>query len=286
MTITEVIDQSILAICRDPHVSKAVVLKGGSAIRLFEKDSHRLSIDADFSLEQKLDVNDKDVFFERIRKALSEEFKNKRLIVIDFKATRRPAKPKEGFPLSWGGWECKFKLVSKDFQHETIEVQRRNAMVPEGSNSPIMEIDISDGEYCGSKRSKIISGVKIQGYTRELLVLEKIRAICQQHPSYEFTSRKGKNRARDFYDIQRLSQQIDEEFIRKCKQHLEKVFSAKEVPLKLLAVLWDEEFIADQGMGFQEVVDTVNYTIEPFDVYVQYVRHLVRQIYPEAIEPR
>jgi hypothetical protein len=285
MTITEVIDLSILAICRNPHVSKAVVLKGGSAIRLFEKDGHRLSIDADFSLEQNLE-NDEDIFFERIEKALSNEFKNKRLIVIDFAANRRPAKPKQGFPLSWGGWECKFKLVSKDFQHKPIEVQRRNAIIPEGSNSPIMEIDISDGEYCGSKRSIMIRGVKVQGYTRELLILEKIRAICQQHPLYEFASRKGKNRARDFYDIQRLSQHIDDGFIKRCRQHLEKVFKAKEVPLKLVNVLWDEEFVTEQGMGFQEVVDTVSDKIEPFDVYVQHVRHLVREIYPEVAEPR
>ncbi len=278
MTITEVLKKSILAIYRDPVVARALVLKGGSAIRLFEGDMHRLSIDADFSVENKID--DEKKFFERMHKALSSAFKHDGLDVIDFKAPRRPAKQKLGSPPWWGGWKCVFKLVPHDLHAKSLETRRRNALIPEGSNSTVIEIDVSDGEYCGSKRSKTLQGVKIQCYTRELLVLEKIRAICQQHPSYKYTTKK--NRARDFYDIQRMTEQIDDNFIETCQRHLGKVFLAKEVPIELLSAFWDPEFLSDQELGFQEVIDTVQGKVEVFEVYIQHARHLIRQIRPEV----
>lgn len=278
MTITDVLNKSIVAICRDPIVARTLVLKGGSAIRLFEGDAHRLSIDADFSAEEK--IADEKGFFERMHKALSKAFGHDGFDVIDFKAPRRPARQKPGSPPWWGGWKCTFKLVSHDLHDKSLETRRRNALIPEGSNSPVIEIDVSDGEYCGSKRSKMLQGVKVQCYTAELLVLEKMRAICQQHPSYRFTTRK--NRARDFYDIQRLTERIDDRFIETCRRHLGNVFQAKEVPIELLSAFWDQEFLSNQELGFREVVDTVKGKVEAFEVYVQHARHLIRQIRPEV----
>jgi len=163
MTITAVLDKSILAIYRNSVVSRTLVLKGGSAIRLFEGDASRMSIDADFSAEDRID--DEKCFFDHIHKAISQAFRNDGLDVIDFKHVRRPAKAKKAFPTTWGGWQCLFKLVPHEFHERSMETQRRNALIPEGSNSSVIEIDVSDGEYCGSKRSKTVIGVKIQCYT-------------------------------------------------------------------------------------------------------------------------
>lgn len=279
MTITDVLNESIVAVFKAPVASRTLVLKGGSAMRLFENDNQRLSIDADFSLNDA--IEDESRFFASIQTSLSDVFGQRELIVIDFRYRRRPLQPKKSFPASWGGWKCSFKLVNKIFRHKTAEVKRKNALIPEGANSSVVDLDISDGEYCGAQRSKTVGGVKIHGYTKELLVLEKIRAICQQHPSYQFTS--NKNRSRDFYDIQRLTQQVDDAFTDKCRRHLEKVFKAKCVPLDLLRVFWDEDFISVQEKGFQEVIDTVRGKTETFEVYVEHIRRLIRMIAPDTI---
>jgi hypothetical protein len=142
-------------------------------------------------------------------------------------------------------------------------------------------VEISKHEYCGKKRTKTIQGVKIFGYSRELLVLEKIRAICQQHPDYAY--RSSKNRARDFYDIYELTANTDDGFISRCSSQIEKVFHAKEVPLKILTSLWEVDFINEQRLGFDEVKDTVTGKIRDFDVYVEHLRFFVRDIYPEAM---
>jgi hypothetical protein len=113
-----------------------------------------------------------------------------------------------------------------------------------------------------------------------MLVLEKLRAICQQHPEYPY--RLSKNRARDFFDIRELTVDVDNEFPRRCRFHLRRVFEAKEVPLRILSALWDEAFIDEQRRGFDQVRDTVSGNIDNFDVYVEHVRFLVREIYPEA----
>jgi len=87
-------------------------------------------------------------------------------------------------------------------------------------------VEISEHEYCGKKRTNRIQGVKILGYSKELLVLEKIRAICQQHPDYAY--RLSKNRARDFYDIYVLSENANDHFADRCSHHIAKVFEAKK----------------------------------------------------------
>jgi len=151
--------------------------------------------------------------------------------------------------------------------------------VPDGANSPKITIDISEHEYCGSRRTRTIEGIKILGYSRELLVLEKLRAICQQHPDYEF--KLSKNRSRDFYDIFELTTDMDEDFLKKCTYHLAKVFAAKAVPLQILKALWNEEFIDEQRRGFEQVKDTVRGKVYDFDVYVEHIRFLVLDIYPD-----
>jgi hypothetical protein len=61
-------------------------------------------------------------------------------------------------------------LLSLEFLDLPLEAQRRRALIPEGSNSCIIDIDISEYEYCGAERKKTIRGVVIHGYTRELLL--------------------------------------------------------------------------------------------------------------------
>ena len=126
-----------------------------------------------------------------------------------------------------------------------------------------------------------MQGAKILGYSRELMVLEKLRAICQQHPDYPY--RLSKNRSRDFFDIYELTKDAEDEFAMSCQSHLKKVFEAKEVPLTLLASFWDDSFIDEQRRGFDQVRDTVAGDVQKFDVYVEHVRFLVREIFPGMV---
>jgi hypothetical protein len=279
MNIEDVIDESVLAVFKDPILARRLVLKGGSALRLLDHERNRLSIDADFSVQGAITAEAS--YFTRIERALTRRFKPLGYGVLDFRYTPRPKRRKPELPDWWKGWLCQFKLLSLEFLDLPLEAQRRRALIPEGSNSCIIDIDISEYEYCGAERKKTIRGVVIHGYTRELLAMEKLRAICQQHPDYRF--RSSKNRARDFYDIYTLCSQMDEGFIRRCRKHLPAVFTAKDVPLSLLKSLWDVDFLSVQRSGFVQVADSTKGIVRDFDVYVEHLRYLIIQIYPDGV---
>jgi len=109
-----------------------------------------------------------------------------------------------------------------------------------------------------------------------LLVVEKIRAICQQHPDYAY--RLSKNRARDFYDIYELTSHMDDDFPRRCSDLIENVFKAKGVSLQFLGAFWNDDFIDEQRRGFDQVKDTVSGALQEFDVYVENLRFFVKEI--------
>lgn len=280
MRIDEVITQTIIALYRVPELSTTLFLKGGSAMRLFDNLTSRLSIDADFSMAGQ--IEDDKAFFNAVQLNIGKHFRELKFDMIDFKWRRKPKRKKSDRPAWWGGWLAEFKLVSLAHRGKSIEAKRRHALIPEASNTSKIEVEISEHEYCGKRRTKWIQGVKILGYSRELLVLEKIRAICQQHPDYAY--RLSKNRSRDFYDIYTLTESTDDHFSYRCRHHIEKVFEAKKVPLTILKDLWSDDFIDEQRRGFDQVKDTVSGKVHGFDVYVEHLRFLVKDIYPKGIE--
>jgi len=276
MKIDEVIKETIIAIYSDPAPSINLFLKGGSAMRLFDNLTSRLSIDIDFSIDAAVD--DETGFFNDMESKIGRRFRELNFDIIDFNCIKRPKKKSKGQPDWWGGWVIEFKIVSYVHQGKTPEVQRKNALIPVGANSSKITVEISEHEYCKNGRTKSINGVEILGYSRELIVLEKIRAICQQHPDYLYKS--SKNRSRDFYDIYELTANADDDFTHRCSHHIEKVFNAKGVSVEFLRSLWDEEFIDIQRKGFDQVRNTVQGKVHNFDVYVENLRFLVKEIYP------
>lgn len=279
MNIEDVIADAVVAICASHRLSKLFILKGGGAMRLFDGMDARLSIDADFSIAGELNLQAESVFKEICRR-LAEAFKEKGYELLDFKVNKRPRKVRAGFPPWWGGWACEFKLVDRKHHGKSLETRRRNALVPGGANSSKISIDLSEREYCGIRRTKTVRGAKIHAYSREMLVLEKLRAICQQHPDYPYRQ-ETKNRARDFYDIHALTQDVDAEFIHRCRHHIEAVFRAKDVPLWILRSLWnDESFVDAFRRGFDQVRDTLRGPANSFDVYLEHLRFLLKDIYP------
>jgi predicted nucleotidyltransferase component of viral defense system len=282
MKIEDVINEVVIAIYGSPSLAKLLVLKGGCAMRMFDEHNTRLSIDADFSIEDVL--TDTDPVFREMEACFTTRFATHGFDLLDFKAARKPKKLRRGFPAWWGGWACEFKLVEKKHRKKSLETRRRNALIPAGANSPKIQIDLSEHEYCGKPRTKTFHGTSIRGYSSEMLVLEKLRAICQQHPDYPYRQ-QPKNRARDFYDISTLTDDTSDKFIRCCQDHLKAVFKAKEVPQWILRALWDDDAFVDEfRLGFDQVKTTVRGRLDDFNTYLEHVRFLVRDVCPDLPE--
>lgn len=276
MNIKDIIELELVGIFSDAYLSKHVFLKGGAALMFLEKIDARKSTDVDLSTPESISDHEK-TFFQSVEKVMQRVFKGHDYDVIDFKHYRRP---KEGRnrPEWWSGWNCEFKLCAHEHRKLSLESRRRRALIPEGTNSSKIEIQISEHEYCGHVHSRMIQGVKVNGYTRALLVVEKLRAICQQHPDYKFKVRR--NRVRDVIDIYHLTtDHQSDRFLKECKSELPKTFKAKEVdPAFLDALFNNKEFVDNLRAGFPQVADTLTGRAYPFDTYLEYLRAFIKKI--------
>ena len=277
----EVIWKILVAIYSHNVLSEKMYLKGGQALRFVHGLKSRLSRDSDFSFPQK--IEEEDIFFNYLKSVIEKEFLKNKLYVIDFKPTRKPKIKPTGSPDFWAGWAIEFKLITREQLSLSKIRQSASAIVPEGFLTNKIPIDISEMEYCGSFETIKVKSVDIKVYSKPLLVLEKIRAICQSHPDYKYRNTHI-NRARDFYDIEQIYTQVLNEgkmddFFKELSTHIIKVFKAKGVPLSLVnSCLNDDEFLKSQEIGWQEVQSTVKDLNQSFSYYVQTVKRLVEKI--------
>ena len=102
-----------------------------------------------------------------------------------------------------------------------------------------------------------------------MLVVEKIRAICQQMPGYTLRTDKTA-RARDFYDIHVLMREGNINLATPAALELTRqMFAAKHVGLNLIADLPNQrEF---HRPDWPSVQDTVRGDLQPFDFYFDFV---------------
>ncbi len=85
-----------------------------------------------------------------------------------------------------------------------------------------------------------IDGYTIYVYTPEMIVYEKIRAICQQFPEYYANEGKFKKaRPRDFYDIYSIMtfEGSNISFTTLSYDLLKTIFDKKHVPLELINLI-------------------------------------------------
>lgn len=278
ITIDHVIETILTAIFSNDLLSGNLFLKGGQSLRIKEKLKNRFSADTDFSTPLKIENND--IFFEELESSLAKSFWGIDLYLFDYKPLRRPKNKKDGTPDFWNGWSIEFKIIESKKRNLPPEILSREAIIPDGSISPKITIDISEYEYCGSvEKIKLNNGVEVKSYSRALLILEKIRAICQQHKLYQY--KNSDQRARDFYDIEKLWIKSLQEnnhavFIKELKKHLPFVFKAKEVDTVLLQKIFDEDFIEIQRTGWPQVESTVKGKLQDFDYYVQTLKQIVK----------
>ena len=137
-----------------------------------------------------------------------------------------------------------------------------------------MQIDISKHEYCTQKRPRDLEGSTVYVYTPEMLVLEKLRAICQQMREYRSAVgvSTGSGRARDFYDIYTILESFRLNLLSsECIETLKEVFAAKRVPLSLIALIPDYRDYHKQDFDSLRGTLGAAATVRDFDFYFDYV---------------
>ncbi|MCJ7563775.1 MAG: nucleotidyl transferase AbiEii/AbiGii toxin family protein [Candidatus Aminicenantes bacterium] len=273
----------IMAMFSDDELMDRLVLKGGHALDLLCKTNLRASVDVDFSMESDFPEKEREDFLIRIKKALEKTFLERGYTAFDFKIELRPPKITPEMETFWGGYRIEFKLIEKDKYAELITNVRelRTHALPMGQGKKFL-IDISKHEYTAPKSNMDLEGLRIFVYTPEMMVCEKLRAICQQIPEYGPIVRRSRSstpRPRDFLDIYTFCTECGVDFMQeKNKILLARIFETKKVPLKFLGLI--NKYREFHRLGFPSVIATVKVGMEvkEFDFYFDFTLSLVEQL--------
>jgi hypothetical protein len=266
----------------DDQLLEDLVLKGGNAMALIHRLSTRASVDLDFSLEHDF-TEGAEASFRRIEEVLKRTFRANGLEVFDVKMKQKPDSLTEDMAGFWGGYDLEFKLIGAELfaahAADLAQLQRRAIKVGQGSK---FTIDISRFEYTKDKQAADFEGLRIYVYSPEMIVCEKLRAICQQMPEYGpyiKRDRAGSARARDFLDIHLLVETLQLDMRSgKVATMLVEMFRLKHVPLALLGLIpnYREFHRADFGAVLETVKPGVG--VESFDHYFDYTLALVEAL--------
>lgn len=264
---------AIVAMFSDDELMDTLVLKGGNAMDIVHRANSRSSIDLDFSMADDLDL---EVVLPRVETALRRSFDRGGYRAFDIKMKSRPGKMPDELAAFWGGYLVEFKLISKERAltiGDNIERMQREAInLGEG---PKFTIDISRHEYVADKQEHDLLGYRIFVYSPEMIVCEKLRAICQQMPDYgPFINRNGagKPRARDFIDIEALVQKFEVDLTTERAQNaVRQMFNLKKVPLGYLGNIYTTRDF--HALDYEAVRATMKpgVKVEPFDYYFDFV---------------
>lgn len=276
---------AIVAMVSDDYLMEQLVLKGGNAIDLVYQISGRASMDLDFSMPTDFNQDNLDSIKATIESLLVKTYEQEGLVPFDIKISQKPERIGKIDEMEfWGGYGIEFKLIPKSFYEQysgNIEALRKKSTVIGPSDRKIFKIEISKFECCTGKAAKEIDGYTVYVYTTEMIVLEKIRALCQQHPEYRniVKSHPPCARARDFFDIYTIMQTFPMDLNNETTKELLKAsFSSKKVPLSLIhKVASQREF---HSKDYPSLRDTVKKGVDlkPFDYYFDYVVDLLNSI--------
>jgi hypothetical protein len=266
----------IVAMFSDDVLFGRLVLKGGNAISLVYGYGARSSLDVDFSIDG--DFDDLQDTARRIETALNDRFRSAGYVLFDYSFVPRPstagAKGER-----WGGYRVQFKIIERDKYEKLggdLEAARRDATIIGPFHKRTFTIDLSKWEFCEGKVYAELQDYTIYVYTPVMLVLEKIRAICQQMAEYELRGEKSA-RARDFYDIYVLMQEAKIDLAASDALELARqIFAAKNVPFDLMGKLSNyREF---HRPDWPSVQDTATGSLQPFDFYFDFVVQLTKSL--------
>ena len=270
--LDEIRRTAITAVFSDSVLAELVVLKGGNALGLVYRVSTRTSIDLDFSISG--DFENPDDAKVRLFAALRDRFDARGYVVIDLRFQKRPQLRGTDEKPWWGGYELSFKLVERDVYTELLRHPGHDKVrihsIPVGAReSRSFKIDFSKYEYTGAKIVRELEDYTVYVYSPAMIVVEKLRAICQQMDGYPHRGAR-RARARDFYDIHQVLTNFG--FDLAADENLtlaREIFAAKRVPLRFLGTLPDvREFHRPDWVA---VVETTTGALENFDFYFDFV---------------
>ena len=231
----------LIAIFSDDDLMDTFVVKGGSAIDLIYKLDSRASVDIDLSMEDDFTEDELAVVKKKLDWAIKQTFEEHDYTIFDFNITEKPRNLSPDLSGFWGGYQVEFKIQTLDNKgiiSTNIEMARKTSQIIGLNNSKKFTIDISKFEYCKEKESVEIDGYTMYAYTPKMIVIEKLRAICQQMAEYPINQGKAKkSRPRDFYDItvivNHYGMTLDEDDF----ELIQAVFDLKKVDLGLLSLI-------------------------------------------------
>jgi hypothetical protein len=275
----------VIAVFSDDELLDKLVLKGGNALGLIHRVTTRASVDLDFSMEQAFAPGDLDSIRQRIEHRLKQTFAPEGYTIIDVRLQEKPDQISPEIASFWGGYILEFKLIATaKFAALAAdpEAVRRNAVPIGPRNRTRFEIDISKFEYCAGKQAMELDGYTIYVYTPQMIVHEKLRAICQQMPEYTKTVKKhAAPRARDFLDIHDTVHQFHIDLsTNSSRELLRHMFAAKRVPLRLLGQVREYREFHRQDWPAVEATVRAGVQLKPFDFYFNFVVELCEQLKP------
>ena len=231
----------LIAIFSDDDLMDRFVVKGGSAIDLIYKLDSRASVDIDLSMEDDFSEAELTVVKQKLDVAIRQTFEEHDYTIFDFNITEKPRNLSPDLSGFWGGYQVEFKiqtLDNKSIISTNIEMARKTSQIIGLNNSKKFTIDISKFEYCKEKESVEIDGYTMYAYTPKMIVIEKLRAICQQMAEYPINQGKTKkSRPRDFYDITVIVNHYGMTFDEDDFELIQAVFGLKKVDLVLLSLI-------------------------------------------------
>jgi predicted nucleotidyltransferase component of viral defense system len=265
---------AIIALFSDDDLMDSLVLKGGNAIDIVYKIAQRASLDLDFSIDKEFEEAEIPLIRDKIQKVLKDTFKSNGYEAFDIDFFEVPKRLNSNTPDFWGGYLIEFKIIAA-LEYESLQSNphklRVNAIEVGPNHQRIFKISISKFEYCAHKKEADLDFYTIYIYSPEMIVFEKIRAICQQMPEYKHNTTKTA-RARDFFDIYTIMEHFDIDFSSTHNIDLVKnIFDAKKVPLSLIGEIHRyREYHRPDFMSVQDTAKSVT-KLKTFDFYFEYL---------------
>lgn len=268
---------AVIAMVSNDELMEQLVLKGGNAIDLIYQISGRASVDLDFSIQNEFHKDDLEDLREKVVTGLVETFRQEGLTAFDITFTEKPERIPDEYKDFWGGYKIGFKVIPSQMYSNglgNIDSLRRCATVVGPRNRKVFRIEISKFEYCEGKVEKEIDDYTVYVYSTEMLVLEKIRSICQQIPEYKdiIKTHSPVARARDFFDIYILLEKFPSDLNSEgMKDLLKAIFAAKKVPLGYIKKVSNQrEFHRPDWVSVEDTVKR-GIKLKGFDFYFDYV---------------
>jgi predicted nucleotidyltransferase component of viral defense system len=283
LTLDQIKRITLTAMVADDDLYNTLVLKGGNAMALVHAVGSRQSVDLDFSMKDDIVGSIQD-FYAKIEKSLNAKFRAENHIVFDVKIEEKPKSVTPDMAGFWGGYGIEFKLVTAEVfaEHNGDINELRRRALQLGQKARFL-IDLSRYEYTDGKQRAEVDGYMIFVYTPQMIVCEKLRAICQQMPGYDAIVQRGRPgtpRARDFYDIYILVSTFKIDLGSKDNiATLVGMFEAKHVPIEFLKNI--EEFREFHRTDFAAVLAAVNAgtQMEEFDFYFEFTTRLALEAF-------